>query len=257
MENPTTATAPSAHDPGGSLLPTGPWAPWWHTLLLVLWIAFTSWSTATAMTAGAAPKSTMTSRYLQTILMQWIVVLYIWWGLRLRGRNLGDLIGRTWDSFEDVLLDLAIAAGFWIVSSGILLGVQKLLGLISQQSLKDRMAAFSLVAPTTARELALFFFVAFTAGFCEEIIFRGYLQRQFIFLTRNVWAGIAVSAAIFGLAHGYQGVRLMIVLACYGALFGTLAHLRRSLVPGMMAHAWQDSLTGTVLYFAKYLPLPK
>jgi membrane protease YdiL (CAAX protease family) len=257
MENTTPTAEPlePSHAPAANN--AGPYAPWWHTLLLLLWIAFTSWATAVSLHGGTLPKLSMSLRYIETMLMQWIVLLYIWWGLHLRGHKLRDVIGRTWDTFEDALLDVAIAAAFWIGSIAVLAALQKVLGMMDLHSLKDRINNLSVLAPSTVRELLLFFCVAITAGFCEEIIFRGYLQRQFIYATRSAWAGIALSAALFGLAHGYQGPRLMIVLACYGALFGTLAHLRRSVIPGMMTHAWQDALSGALLFGAKYLPIPK
>ena len=53
-------------------------------------------------------------------------------------------------------------------------------------------------------------------------------------------------AAIFGLSHGYQGAKPMLVIAVYGLLFGLLAQLRGSLRPGMIAHAWQDVFSGVL-----------
>ena len=54
---------------------------------------------------------------------------------------------------------------------------------------------------------------------------------------------------IFGLGHGYQGSRMMVVIGVYGSFFGILAHFRKSLRPGMMAHASQDALAGLILFF--------
>ena len=82
----------------------------------------------------------------------------------------------------------------------------------------------------------------------EEIIFRGYLQRQFGALGRNAIVGIVASGILFGLAHGYQGPRMMVVIGVYGIFFGILAHFRKSLRPGMMAHAFQDSIAGIGLF---------
>ncbi len=233
------------------------YAPWWHTLLLVLWILFTSWSTARGINSSTAASMTKSSRYIETMIMQWLVLLYVWFGLFLRGRKLREILGHTWKTFEDALLDIAIAAGFWLTSNVVLLALQAALKMASQQSIRDRLSKLGFIAPRTGHELALFFCVAITAGICEEIIFRGYLQRQFIYASRSAVAGIVLSAALFGLAHGYQGPKSMLVLGCYGALFGTMAHFRRSVIPGMITHAWQDSFTGAMLYFLKYLPVPK
>jgi uncharacterized protein len=55
-----------------------------------------------------------------------------------------------------------------------------------------------------------------------------------------------LAAAMFGLAHLYQGWRMAIVIGMYGLMFGVLAHWRRSVRPGMIAHAWQDALAGVL-----------
>jgi membrane protease YdiL (CAAX protease family) len=88
--------------------------------------------------------------------------------------------------------------------------------------------------------------VSVTAGICEETIFRGYLQHQFMALTQSAPAGILLSAAAFGAAHAYQGFRMVILLGLFGAMFGILAYWRRSVRPGMIVHAWQDSLGGVL-----------
>ena len=98
--------------------------------------------------------------------------------------------------------------------------------------------------PHGVAEIALWIALSVTAGICEEAIFRGYLQRQFMAFTGSAPAGIIISAAAFGAAHLYQGYRMGILIGLYGAMFGILAHWRGSVRPGMMAHAWQDSVSG-------------
>ena len=83
-----------------------------------------------------------------------------------------------------------------------------------------------------------------TAGFCEELIFRGYFQRQFSAWTRNVTAGVVLSAVVFGAGHIYQGPKQALIITVYGLLFGILAETTKSLRPGMMAHAWHDGFAG-------------
>ncbi|HEU4333174.1 MAG TPA: CPBP family intramembrane glutamic endopeptidase, partial [Candidatus Eisenbacteria bacterium] len=82
--------------------------------------------------------------------------------------------------------------------------------------------------------------VALTAGFVEEVVFRGYLQRQFTAWSRNHIAGIVLSAAAFAAGHLYQGMAAASIIAVIGIAFGVLAYLTRSLVPGVYAHVWAD-----------------
>ena len=83
-----------------------------------------------------------------------------------------------------------------------------------------------------------------TAGFCEEVIHRGYLQCQFAALTRSAIGGIVLQGIEFGVGHGYQGWRFIVMIAILGTMLGLLAHWRRSLRPGMIAHFVQDSVGG-------------
>src|SRR5205085_544141 len=118
------------------------------------------------------------------------------------------------------------------------------LGLGDKGNLDAARKALGFLIPGNAFEVALWIVLSATAGFCEEVIFRGYLQRQFAAVTQRAWGGIVLSAVVFGFAHGYEGPRRMLLIAVYGAMFGVLAHYRKSLVPGMLAHAWHDSFAG-------------
>jgi hypothetical protein len=112
--------------------------------------------------------------------------------------------------------------------------------------------------PATALELVVWLMLSLTAGICEETIFRGYFQRQFIGWTGSTVVGIVLSAAIFGAGHIYQGRKQTIVIGVLGAMFGALAVMRRSLKPGMIAHSFQDSAARVGLMLAaKYGVIPK
>jgi membrane protease YdiL (CAAX protease family) len=108
----------------------------------------------------------------------------------------------------------------------------------------DQRENIRFLVPHGRLELVLWVILSVTAGICEEAIFRGYLQRQLLALTGNAPAAIAGAAVIFGAGHIYQGYRGAVVIACYGAMFGVLAHWRKSVRPGMLAHAWQDTISG-------------
>jgi hypothetical protein len=45
---------------------------------------------------------------------------------------------------------------------------------------------------------------------------------------------------------------MVILIALFGAMFGIMADWRRSVRPGMIAHAWQDSLGGLVAGLMKH-----
>jgi hypothetical protein len=107
------------------------------------------------------------------------------------------------------------------------------------------------LTPGSHLELAVWFCLSATAGFCEEIVFRGYLQRQLAAFSKSTLIGVLLSAAIFGVSHGYEGAARMLLIGIYGLMFGLLAWWRKSLRPGMMAHAWHDAFSGVVLRMPK------
>jgi membrane protease YdiL (CAAX protease family) len=101
------------------------------------------------------------------------------------------------------------------------------------------------LAPSTAREAAAWAALCLLVGLVEESVFRGYFQRQFTAWARgNVAIGVVFSALLFGAAHGYQGLRSMVLLAVFGVLFSLLAVARRSLRPCILAHSWNDLFAG-------------
>jgi membrane protease YdiL (CAAX protease family) len=96
--------------------------------------------------------------------------------------------------------------------------------------------------PHTALELLAWIAVAISAGFCEEFIFRGYLQEQCRWLTGGVAAGVVIQALIFGAAHGYQGWALMLTIFVGGLLVEAVVVWRKSLPPTMITHGAADSV---------------
>jgi len=186
------------------------------------------------LSAAASPNRAR--MYLLTILIEWLLFVVVLGGVRLSGASVLLVLGDRWHSAREVLRDVGIAVGFWVVAAILLWISSKLLRISGM----PRNMQFMM--PHGAAELTLWIALSITAGICEETIFRGYLQRQFMALTKSAPAGILLSAAAFGAAHAYQGFRFVILISLFGAMFGILAYWRGSVRPGMIAHALQDSL---------------
>jgi membrane protease YdiL (CAAX protease family) len=178
--------------------------------------------------------------YVLTLFFEWFLFALVIAGVRHRGAPVLIVLGDRWQSVRQLLRDIGIAAAFWIVSTGILFVLGRLLRVAALGRKMD------FILPHGGAEMTMWIALSVTAGICEETIFRGYLQRQFIVLTKNVPAGILLSAAAFGAAHAYQGIRMVTLIGLFGAMFGMLAHWRGSIRPGIIAHAWQDSLNGVL-----------
>lgn len=221
-------------------------APLWHTLLLVLiLVAFSAMGAQSS--AHLTGKEHRIPMYIGTMIWEWLLLGYVWIGLRLRRVPLREVIGGRWANVGEFLRDLAIAIGFMIVALVILGAVGKLLGLTGKAQTSEARRIFGFLVPRTRTEIYFWLGVSATAGFCEEVIFRGYLQQQFKLLFRSTELGVIFSAILFGMSHGYEGGKRMLLIAVYGVLFGLLALWRKSLRPGMFAHAFYDSMSGVFM----------
>jgi hypothetical protein len=182
--------------------------------------------------------------YVLIVAIEWLIVAFIALGARWGGGSLHDLAGGLSMDWRSLLRDLGLAVAYLIVANPILGVIAVTLGRLGHPASQ---AGVRNLLPHTGLESAAYLFVALTAGICEEMIFRGYLQRQFTAWTRNATAGILLQGILFGAAHNYQGSTMMTVIAVYGCMFGLLALWRKSLRPGIFAHFIQDALVGLVL----------
>ena len=174
--------------------------------------------------------------YLRTILIEWLILALVLVGVWLHKTPLRSVLGERWRPPTQFLRDLGIALAFLILS----ILVTSVFGPHGQHAGTDPAVKF--LMPVTATEKWLWVLVAVSAGICEEAVYRGYLQKQFSAYTRSVPAGILVSAALFGASHAYQGSRLAVLIGIGAILSGALAWWRKSVRPGMIAHALQDLL---------------
>ncbi|MFZ1682634.1 MAG: CPBP family intramembrane glutamic endopeptidase [Candidatus Zixiibacteriota bacterium] len=84
--------------------------------------------------------------------------------------------------------------------------------------------------------------VAATAGFCEEVAFRGYIMTRLRLIGRlNSWTiPVIVSSVVFGACHAYQGLPGFIAISIFGAMFALLYIRTGSLWPCIFAHFLWD-----------------
>ncbi len=225
---------------GDDSLQRGAIAPAWHTVLLLL-ILF-GFSFASARAGSLSPLSPNIGRavaYIAVIIFEWAVVAFIWFGVQQRNVRIADLVGGRWARPVQILRDLLIAIAFLIVVGTVTTGLNHFVKASPNQAIRN-------LLPHGPVEVAFYLATCLTAGFCEELIYRGYLQRQFSALTQNFVGGITLQAVVFALGHAYQGWRYVVLIAVLAIMLGLLAHWRKSLRPGMIAHALQDSVSGIV-----------
>ena len=105
--------------------------------------------------------------------------------------------------------------------------------------------------------LGLLILMWVAGGFAEEIIFRGYLMRQFekffgkskISLVIN----IVLLGVLFGWLHAYQGITGQVVSAIGGILFAIIFHIRKhDLWFNIAIHGFFDTIALVIIYYGWY-----
>jgi membrane protease YdiL (CAAX protease family) len=175
--------------------------------------------------------------YLSAAILDWLLVLFAWRGVRRRGGTLSSIVGGRWANGREVVRDLGIAALFWS-------------GMLALGWAMDRLPAhgaaktLDILFPRTPFEVGVWLLTAVSAGFCEEFVFRGYVLRQLLALSDSTAAAVLGQGVVFGVMHVYQGWIPVLQITVLGIVFGVLAVWRRTLRVGMIAHGWYDIWAG-------------
>lgn len=92
------------------------------------------------------------------------------------------------------------------------------------------------------------FIIALLPAVCEEICFRGALQRILIHLTRSPWAGIIITSILFSAFHfQFQGFLPRMVL---GLVLGAIYWYSGSLWPAIAAHFMNNAVQVVAVSYA-------
>jgi membrane protease YdiL (CAAX protease family) len=178
--------------------------------------------------------------YVVTMIIEWLMLGLVLFGVRRHGSPYSTVLGERWRSATEVARDIGVAAAFWLVSAVVLSAT---IGHSKEATPSDVVQA---LLPRGVLESTVWIALSVTAGICEEAIYRGYLQRQLIAYSKSPVLGILGTAIVFGAGHAYKGGAGAIRIVLFGALFGILAYWRKSVRPGMIAHAFTDAFAGVL-----------
>jgi len=178
-----------------------------------------------------------------TIIFQWILFLMVFGTTHLEKTGLAGIgfqpfIERDISRGGKALLYVGYALTFLLVANLLLAGLSYLLAQVGLPMDGD----LKFVLPRNLEQAIIWVPLSFTAGFCEEVMFRGYLMTRLrlLFKTKSWIPSILISSMAFGLCHTYQGLSGFIVITVYGAMFALLYIRTGSIWPGIIAHALQD-----------------
>ena len=202
------------------------------------------WNTRLRRAHRAGPRETRRRSYIQTMVVEWTMALLVlahWWQA-----------GRPW---PDLGFGFSGSLGFWTS----LTAVAAVIAFFSWQRLELMLRAEGRAEvsrqlrglrpflPHDRRELRLFLGVAVTAGVCEEILFRGFLVWYLSLLVPGGWA-LVLSAALFGMAHAYQGTRGILQTAAVGLVLVLLYAFSGSLWVPILLHGFIDANSGILAH---------
>jgi len=160
-------------------------------------------------------------------------------------RSVHETLRWRWPGWRLVGLGGALALGLWM------LGV--MFNLITTVIFGYTTPVEPTMFPRTVLEaLLLLVATVIAAPLCEEIIFRGYVQRAYE--QRSPWIGIAVGGIIFVLYHlRFQGAMALVPVAF---ALGFVAWRSDSLFPGIVLHAAYNSIATIILIASSFFPIP-
>ncbi len=104
--------------------------------------------------------------------------------------------------------------------------------------------------PANNREFRWFLSVAFSAGICEEIVYRGFLINYFMELFSGLpnthMIAVTLPAFIFGFAHIYQGHKAVLKVFLMALLFGFIFLYSGSILLLIILHILVDIIGGQI-----------
>ena len=181
------------------------------------------------------------SLYASTLAFQWIAAGIILWRTsaeHIRPSQLGlALPSPALTVSLTVLLSALILLNQMMGLRRLVAQPAKAQGIVPQLALK--------LFPQDDVERLAFFALVATVALCEELIYRGFVQRVFEDWSQgSVIVAVIGSAAFFSFAHLYQGRRGLISTLTIGLLFSAIRAWTGSLLPCVVAHFVADITVG-------------
>lgn len=208
-----------------------------HTLIVIaIFLAIFLAGLARAGSSAANASPSHLKLYLGGIAAELALIWYIRLGVRKQGKGLRELVGPWPASPSGWAAEIVIGLLFAVTAHYLMQVARAGVGLVPDHT--------SMLLPRGAFEMLLWVVLSVTAGVAEELAFRGYLQKQFTAWLRSPVAAGLAQATIFGISHGYQGAKPILITAVFALLAVALTLWRRNLYSAMIGHAAIDIFAG-------------
>jgi membrane protease YdiL (CAAX protease family) len=221
-----------------------PIAHWLHTCALFgLLVLSTLFTRNNAAHAGATDTPRI-PRYLVSIALEWLLLGLVVAGIYRRR----EFFAAAFRNRAHTLLQ-TIGIGFGVYILGFMAIAITGAALYFTPLFHKRNEAVVLsMSPHTPLEFVAWFGVSFTAGICEELIFRGYLLQQLTAWTRRPIASVFIAALLFGSVHLYEGLGAIVPLAALAIVYGLVVrYFKGDLRAVIVAHTLQDFVVAFIV----------
>ncbi len=163
-----------------------------------------------------------------------------------------------WVEKSSFLLWAEKSNGFWFypasfaalyllsIGAGIVSKIPLAFGLHDNQQVVREMAVI------VTKNMPMMVFFCLTAGFTEELIFRGYLVPRLEALFKNKSASVVVSSLMFSLVHyHYFSISETIFTFCIGVVFAIYYQWYRNIKVLIFTHAFIDFVSFLIFGYAQ------
>jgi len=212
--------------------------PLWYTVVLIIVLdglgILASLGEYTLRELGQSPPVSPdpVSIYIILIVSEWLTVGWVWLGVRRQGLTVPDILGGRLQKSKEIGINVLLGLGFWFFWLGVWNIEYRLFGSTG--------ASLPVPLPHGPTQVLLSIGLGLSAGICEEIVFRGYLQQQFQAMSGGATSAVMLQAIVFGVAHGDASVKVLGMHVLFGLLAGCIVRWRGSLWPAVTLHIWTD-----------------
>lgn len=172
----------------------------------------------------------------------WGEVLFLWWYAK-QYENQSLIIWKEKESGTRFIIEWVFLLFLLAMAANILSVITKLLGFHENYPLMRAIAKFLADKPF------LVIFVSATAGFCEEVIFRGYILTRLSLLFRNQYVPVVISGVLFSAMHyKYHSVREFLFTFLFAMITGLHYNRYRNIKPLIIVHFLVDWVALSLLH---------
>jgi membrane protease YdiL (CAAX protease family) len=169
--------------------------------------------------------------YLRVAALEWLLLAYVELGIHRHGRTVGSIIYSHPGGLPRWFSSIAFGLGATLLWMALGAAI-----MVALRPTTDELRIVQSFFPRGVSEKVGFVVLTLTAGFCEEFIYRGYLQQQFQALTGSLTLGIVLQAILFAVLHVTLPWKFVVSVTAMALFLGALVGWRTTLVPAMLVH---------------------